>query len=73
MYAYVNPLVAIVLGSVLLNEPIDAFIVIGAGMIVTAVIVVVRTEAAKAPQAPSTSASGASPATSEELRGVATD
>ena len=60
-YAYVNPLVAIVLGSVLLNEPIDAFIVIGAGMIVTAVIVVVRTEAAKAPQAPSTSASALRP------------
>ena len=29
-YAYVNPLVAIVLGSVLLKEPIDVFIVIGA-------------------------------------------
>jgi len=47
-YAYVNPLVAIFLGSVLLQEPIDAFIVIGAAMIVAAVIVVVRTEASRA-------------------------
>ena len=43
-YAYVNPLVAIFLGSVLLQEPIDAYDVIGAAMIVAAVIVVVRTE-----------------------------
>jgi len=47
-YAYVNPLVAIFLGSVLLQEQIDAFIVIGAAMIVAAVIVVVRTEASRA-------------------------
>ena len=47
-YAYVNPLVAIFLGSVLLQEPIDAYIVIGAAMIVAAVIVVVRTEASRA-------------------------
>jgi drug/metabolite transporter (DMT)-like permease len=46
-YAYVNPLVAIVLGSLLLNEPIDVFIVLGAAMIVAAVIVVIRTEAAR--------------------------
>lgn len=51
-YAYVNPLVAIVLGSVLLNERIDVFIVIGAAMIVTAVIVVVRSEATRAPVLP---------------------
>jgi drug/metabolite transporter (DMT)-like permease len=58
-YAYVNPLVAIVLGSVLLNEPIDVFIVIGAAMIVTAVVVVVRSEATHAPLSPaSDTASG---------------
>jgi drug/metabolite transporter (DMT)-like permease len=51
-YAYVNPLVAIVLGSVLLNESIDVFIVIGAAMIVTAVVVVVRSEATHAPVLP---------------------
>jgi drug/metabolite transporter (DMT)-like permease len=51
-YAYVNPLVAIVLGSVLLHESMDLFIVLGAVMIVTAVVVVVRTEATQAPAAP---------------------
>jgi drug/metabolite transporter (DMT)-like permease len=51
-YAYVNPLVAIVLGSVLLHEPIDVFIVIGAAMIVAAVIVVIRTEASRSAGAP---------------------
>jgi drug/metabolite transporter (DMT)-like permease len=47
-YAYVNPLVAIFLGSVLLHESIDASIVVGAVMIVAAVIVVVRTDARQA-------------------------
>jgi drug/metabolite transporter (DMT)-like permease len=48
-YAYVNPLVAIVLGSLLLHEPIDVYIVLGAAMIVAAVVVVIRTEARRAP------------------------
>ena len=43
-YAFVNPVVAIVLGTVLLNEEINATMVIGAAMIVVAVAVVVRTE-----------------------------
>jgi len=46
-YAYVNPLVAIVLGSLLLHESIDAFIIVGAAMIVVAVSIVVRTEASR--------------------------
>ena len=37
-YAYVNPLVAIVLGGVLLNEKIDAAILVGAVMIVISVV-----------------------------------
>jgi drug/metabolite transporter (DMT)-like permease len=48
-YAYVNPLVAIVLGSLLLHEPIDVYIVLGAAMIVAAVVVVIRTEARRGP------------------------
>jgi drug/metabolite transporter (DMT)-like permease len=48
-YAYVNPVVAIFLGSLLLREPIDIYIVIGAAMNVAAVIVVIRTEARRAP------------------------
>ncbi len=43
-YAFVNPVVAIILGTVLLNEEINATMVIGAAMIVVAVAVVVRTE-----------------------------
>jgi drug/metabolite transporter (DMT)-like permease len=43
-YAFVNPVVAIVLGTVLLNEEINVTMVIGAAMIVLAVAVVVRTE-----------------------------
>jgi drug/metabolite transporter (DMT)-like permease len=44
-YAFVNPVVAIILGTVLLNEEINATMVIGAAMIVVAVAVVIRTEA----------------------------
>jgi len=43
-YAFVNPVVAIILGTVLLNEEINATMIIGAAMIVVAVAVVVRTE-----------------------------
>jgi drug/metabolite transporter (DMT)-like permease len=43
-YAFVNPVVAIVLGALLLNEEINATMLIGAAMIVVAVAVVVRTE-----------------------------
>ena len=43
-YAFVNPVVAIILGTLLLNEEINATMVIGAAMIVVAVAVVVRTE-----------------------------
>ncbi len=67
-YAYVNPLVAIVLGSALLNEPVDALIVVGAAMIVVAVSVVVRTESSRAPTDTPTGAAGASPAASQELQ-----
>lgn len=72
-YAYVNPLVAIVLGSALLHEPIDVFIVIGAAMIVTAVIVVVRTEATRATTDIPEGALDASAATADELKGAAAD
>ena len=43
-YAYVNPVVAVALGSLLLNEPIHLTMVIGAAMIVVAVALVVRAE-----------------------------
>jgi drug/metabolite transporter (DMT)-like permease len=43
-YAFVNPVVAIILGALLLNEEINATMLIGAAMIVVAVGIVVRTE-----------------------------
>ena len=66
-YAYVNPLVAIFLGSVLLHEPIDVFIVVGAAMIIVAVSVVVRTESSNAARSTPTGAAEASPAASRRL------
>jgi len=66
-YAYVNPLVAIFLGALLLNEKIDAAIVIGAVMILVSVGVVIRTESSRAPGDTPTGAAEASPAASEEI------
>jgi drug/metabolite transporter (DMT)-like permease len=44
-YAYVNPVVAIILGALLLNEQVHATMLLGAAMIVASVALVVRTEA----------------------------
>ena len=47
-YAYVNPVVAIALGWLILSEPVTATTLIGAGIIVASVaLVVVRVEAPK--------------------------
>lgn len=43
-YAYVNPVVAILLGWLILSEPITPAMVIGGAMIVVAVALVIRTE-----------------------------
>ena len=51
-YAYVNPVVAILLGAVILNEHVTKTIVIGAAVIVAAVAVVVRRESPDAAAAP---------------------
>jgi drug/metabolite transporter (DMT)-like permease len=45
-YAYVNPVVAIVLGWVVLDEVITSVTALGAAIIVTSVALVVRTESA---------------------------
>lgn len=50
-YAFVNPVVAIVLGAALLHEDINVTMLLGAAMIVVAVAVVVRTES-RPPQSP---------------------
>ena len=48
-YAYVNPVVAIVLGALILNETVDVWILLGAAIIVIAVALVIRAEAKRAP------------------------
>jgi drug/metabolite transporter (DMT)-like permease len=48
-YAYVNPVVAIVLGAAILNESVDIWIIVGAVIIVIAVALVIRAEANRAP------------------------
>ncbi len=44
-YAYVNPVVAVALGALILGEPITAITLIGGAIIVLAVAVVIRAEA----------------------------
>ena len=41
-YAYVNPLIALVLGHSIAREPIDARTLVGAGIVVAAVVLLVR-------------------------------
>jgi drug/metabolite transporter (DMT)-like permease len=47
-YAYVNPVVAIALGWLILSEPVTATTLIGAGIIVASVALVVRVESKRA-------------------------
>lgn len=51
-YAYVNPLVAIMLGLVILNEVVTWQIAAGAAVILTSVAVVIRNEMSRRPDAP---------------------
>ena len=46
-YAYVNPVVAIALGAVILGEAVTAHTVVGAAIIVVSVALVIRTESAR--------------------------
>ena len=43
-YAYVNPVVAVLLGWLILDEPVTAAIVVGGGIVVAAVALVIRSE-----------------------------
>jgi drug/metabolite transporter (DMT)-like permease len=49
-YAYVNPVVAIALGAVILGEDVTPIVAAGAGVIVASVAVTVRREAGKRPR-----------------------
>lgn len=51
-YAFVNPLIAVLLGWLILSEEVTAFVVVGTAVIVAAVAVVVTSSAEKAPGAP---------------------
>ncbi|MEP7380011.1 MAG: EamA family transporter [Chloroflexota bacterium] len=48
-YAYVNPVVAVALGGLLLNETIDLTMMIGAAVIIVSVWLVIRTEGRRQP------------------------
>jgi len=76
-YAYVNPVVAIVLGATILNETVDIWILLGAAIIVVSVALVIRSEASQTPgETPfdtPTEAAGGSPAASEEILAAARD
>jgi drug/metabolite transporter (DMT)-like permease len=48
-YAYVNPVVAVILGGLLLQETIDITMVIGAAVIIVSVWLVIRTESRATP------------------------
>lgn len=67
-YAYVNPVVALVLGWVILNEEIGPSVVVGGAMIVLAVGLVIRTEARPARTGALEAPPAQSTPTEEELR-----
>ncbi|HTZ96424.1 MAG TPA: EamA family transporter [Terriglobales bacterium] len=46
-YAYVNPVVAVFLGWLILHEPIDAYIVAGSAIVIAAVVLVTSAEVKK--------------------------
>lgn len=48
-YAYVNPVVAVLLGALILDEPVTATIVAGAVLVITAVAFIVRKQPPPAP------------------------
>jgi drug/metabolite transporter (DMT)-like permease len=49
-YAYVNPIVAVALGSVFLGEPVSASLILGAGLILVAVLLSTTGRGAAAPR-----------------------
>jgi drug/metabolite transporter (DMT)-like permease len=64
-YAYVNPVIAIVLGALILNEEITAFIAVGAALIVTSVAFIVSRESRPGSRRPADAAPEAALITSD--------
>jgi len=61
-FAYVNPVIAIFLGWLILNEPVTGAMLAGGGLIIAAVAVVIRTESRPSPQAPLVETAAPAPA-----------
>jgi drug/metabolite transporter (DMT)-like permease len=51
-YAYVNPVVAVVLGALILDEPVTSAVLVGGAVIVAAVAIVITAERRRRPAAP---------------------
>jgi drug/metabolite transporter (DMT)-like permease len=49
-YAYVNPVVAVALGALILDEPITGAVLVGGAVIVAAVAIVISVERVRKPQ-----------------------
>jgi len=63
-YAYVNPVVAVVLGALILDEPITSAVLVGGAVIVAAVAIVITAERVRRPAQPAAQSSAASAAQS---------
>jgi drug/metabolite transporter (DMT)-like permease len=48
-YAYINPVVAVILGGIILSEPVTHAVLIGGGIIVAAVAIVISVERPRRP------------------------
>jgi drug/metabolite transporter (DMT)-like permease len=51
-YAYVNPVVAVALGALILDEPVTSAVLVGGAVIVAAVAIVISVERVRRPQRP---------------------
>ena len=61
-YAYVNPVVAVVLGAVLLHERVDAWMLLGASIVVAAVAIIVTSDSmSRPPSGPEAAANDGEP------------
>jgi drug/metabolite transporter (DMT)-like permease len=60
-YAYVNPVIAVVLGALVLSEEVTGWTIAGAAVIVTSVAFIVRRQGTEAPARPAGSVAGACP------------
>jgi drug/metabolite transporter (DMT)-like permease len=61
-YAYVNPVVAVALGALILDEPITSAVLVGGAVIVAAVAIVISVERVRRPARPSAATDAPDPA-----------